>query len=137
MSTTTLYPAEKSKTITIEKNNKNELFVKANNWMVEVFNDAESVIQFTDKESGVVTGKYLMATIIRGTDVPVEKTYAIIKINVKDNATRINIIPDSYINNYNPLAGGVSYPVEKANLEIEKLIASFEDAMKKEKDIFN
>ena len=35
-----------------------DLYVSANNWMVETFTNAKSVIQFSDKEAGVVTGKY-------------------------------------------------------------------------------
>lgn len=39
---------------------QNELYVRANNWMVGNFTDAKSVIQFSDKEEGIVTGKYLL-----------------------------------------------------------------------------
>ena len=39
---------------------KNTNFVNANEWMVEVFNNAESVIQFSDKEAGIVKGKYIV-----------------------------------------------------------------------------
>ena len=84
--TTMLYPEQKSKIVNIANTNKSDLFVRANNWMVETFNNAESVIQFSDKENGIVTGKYLMQTIIKGTAVPVTKVFAIIKIRVKDNA---------------------------------------------------
>ena len=44
------------------KSNKNSNFIKANEWMVQSFNDAKSVIQFKDKEAGIVKGKYLMKT---------------------------------------------------------------------------
>ena len=39
---------------------KDENYVLANEWMVETFNNAESVIQFTDKESGTVRGNILL-----------------------------------------------------------------------------
>ena len=39
---------------------KNELYIKANQWMVKTFNNAKSVIQFQDKEAGKIMGKYLM-----------------------------------------------------------------------------
>ena len=39
---------------------KNINYVKANEWMVESFNSAKNVIQFSDKEEGIVKGKYLM-----------------------------------------------------------------------------
>ncbi|WP_107822016.1 DUF4468 domain-containing protein [Mangrovibacterium marinum] len=39
---------------------KDELYVKANEWMVRSFNNAKSVIQFQDKEAGKIMGKYLL-----------------------------------------------------------------------------
>lgn len=75
---------------------KETLFVKSNNWMIQTFNDAESVIQFSDKEEGVITGKYLMfGNIVRGSYGASADTrvYAIIKIQVKDNKARITITP--------------------------------------------
>jgi len=39
---------------------KDELFVKANEWMVKTFTSAESVIEYSDKEAGALMGKYLM-----------------------------------------------------------------------------
>jgi len=135
LNTTMLHPVQKSKIINIENTNKSDLFVRANNWMVETFNDAESVIQFSDKENGIVTGKYLMQTIIKGTEIPATKVFAIIKIRVKDNAANIELLPDSYINNYNPLAGGKSFTLENANSSMDILIASFEKYIRtKEKD---
>jgi hypothetical protein len=135
LTTTILYPEQKSKIVNIENTNKSNLFVRANNWMVETFNDAESVIQFADKENGIVTGKYLMQTIIKSTSIPAAKVFAIIKIRVKDNAANIEILPDSYVNSYNPWAGGKSFPLEDANLSMEVLMNSFEKYIKtKEKD---
>jgi hypothetical protein len=40
MSTTVLYPEEKEKIIVIENHKKQKLFIKANDWMVETFNNA-------------------------------------------------------------------------------------------------
>lgn len=75
---------------------KSELFLKANSWMVETFNNAESVIQHSDKEEGAIIGKYLMhGTLSAGlygvtTDT---RVYAIIDIRVKDDKARIEIKP--------------------------------------------
>lgn len=52
-----------TKVVNVEDATKTELYVRANNWMVSAFNNAESVIQFTDKETGTITGKYLLGTI--------------------------------------------------------------------------
>ena len=130
-----IQPDSKTKIINVENNNKQDLFIKANNWMAETFNDAKSVIQFTDKESGVVTGRYLMKSIITSTTTR-ENVYAIIKIQVKDNVAKIEIKPNSYVNSYNSFAGGESFPIEKANSSMELLMASFEVAIKAKKDSF-
>jgi len=39
---------------------KNELYVKANLWMVDQFSNAKSVIQFSDKEAGVFISGFTM-----------------------------------------------------------------------------
>jgi hypothetical protein len=76
--------------------NKNQLFVKANEWMVKTFNSAESVIQFSDKEEGTIIGKYLMFGEVHsgGYGVTVDnRVYAKIDIRIKDNKARISIEP--------------------------------------------
>jgi hypothetical protein len=96
--------------------------------MVETFNNAESVIQFSDKENGIVTGKYIMTTIITSTTTS-HGVYSIIKIQVKDGAAKITITPESYQNNANVFAGGVSYPIEKMNADIDALIDDFANSI--------
>jgi hypothetical protein len=66
--------------------------------MVQTFGDAESVIQFTDKEAGVVKGKYIMKEGTIGTSPYSKSTqpyFSIITIRVKDQASRIEIVPRS------------------------------------------
>jgi hypothetical protein len=77
---------------------KNANFVLANEWIVETFNDAKSVIQFTDKESGTIKGKYLMKDVYISTNPYVPSTepfYAIITLRVRDKKCRIEIDPPS------------------------------------------
>lgn len=79
---------------------KNANYVLANEWMVESFNDAKSVIQFTDKESGTIKGKYLLKSGGTTTDMwgivsSTPELYAIITMRVRDNACRIEIDPPS------------------------------------------
>ncbi|HBY66654.1 MAG TPA: hypothetical protein DEG69_02080 [Flavobacteriaceae bacterium] len=109
---------------------QNELYVKANSWMVTAFSDAESVIQFTDKESGTVMGKYYLAPVSLS-GYGAYGSYAIIKILVKDNAAKIEITPDkvTYMkgNTYN------MYNEESAKQKIENVLTSFEEYMKNEK----
>lgn len=116
---------------------KNALFVRANNWMVEQFVSAKDVIQFSDKESGVVTGKYLMnpATVIStyaNSSVINQETYAIIKIQVKDGAGKITIAPAEFsqLITQNKTQRELYYSEDKARAKIADLIASFKNYMK-------
>ncbi|PTN28985.1 hypothetical protein C6366_18615, partial [Desulfonatronum sp. SC1] len=45
--------------IEVPNHTKSEIYVKANAWFVETFNSAENVIEFNDRESGRVMGKYV------------------------------------------------------------------------------
>ena len=77
---------------------KDSNYIKANEWMVQTFNNAKSVIQFSDKEAGVVKGKYVMKVGVVSTSPYTQSTpdyYAIITIRVKDEASRIEIVPPS------------------------------------------
>lgn len=82
------------------ENSKSELYVKANTWMVESFNNAKSVIQFSDKENGIVIGKYLMKSYSYTTSTNYntedKEVYAIIKIQVKENATKMTVTPQPF-----------------------------------------
>lgn len=112
---------------------KDVLFVSANNWMVETFNNASSVIQFTDKESGTVTGKYLLKDTYAfsgATATPVG-IYAIIKIQVKDGASKITITPDNFQEITSSLVNeNFRYGKPQADAQIQGLIASFEAYVK-------
>jgi len=85
-------------------NNQDDLYIKSNTWMVERFNSAKSVVQFSDKEGGIVIGKYLMAEVpnvmgygvVSYTDV-----YARIKIQVKDEVAKITVTPEPFSIKYN------------------------------------
>ncbi len=126
-------PPQKTKTIENEFN-KDSNFIKANEWMVETFNDAESVIQFTDKEAGIVKGKYVMkkgsvtAGLYGGTNTT-DPFYAIITIRTKDNACRIEIDPPSGM--YTQKAYDVEYGFtpDTFNTEADVLISNFENSM--------
>ena len=43
---------------------KDSIYTKANLVFVDVFNNADSVIQFSDKESGVIKGKYISKVLV-------------------------------------------------------------------------
>ena len=87
-------PETISKTIVV-KSNHNSTYIKANEWMVQTFGNAESVIQFSDKEAGIVKGKYIMFKGVTATKYTAaqEAYYAMITLRVKDQAARIEVTP--------------------------------------------
>ena len=105
---------------------KAELFVKANLWMVDQFKSAKSVIQYSDKEAGVIKGKYLLAS------TPVEHVWmsyyvggdytATITITTSDNQITLKIEPVEL-----PRA---DYPQEKMDADVRALYTRFEKDFK-------
>ena len=112
---------------------RNDLFVKANNWMVETFNNAESVIQFSDKESGSVTGKYLLkkSVVYDGYKADDASIFAIIKLQTKDGAARITIDPDDFNEvNSTLVKKELWYTEETTRQQVADLISSYENYLK-------
>lgn len=116
---------------------KNTNFIKANEWMVENFNNALSVIQFTDKEAGIIKGKYLMKAGYNRAAAPyvaaisTKDFYAVITLRVRDNKSRIEIdLTDStyQITEY----AGTSYEPTPQELSAtgNRLMADFASHMK-------
>ena len=117
----------------IETNlSKNEIFVKSNQWMVKTFNNAESVIQFSDKESGTITGKYMLKqTFTIGLNyqtIPNGGIFAIINVDIKENKARITITPEEYSTSKSGNAQFI-YTEETARKDIEDLLNDFETYM--------
>ena len=107
-------------------------FVRANEWMVETFNNAESVIQFTDKEAGIVEGRYVMQEGLVSTSpysTPIPSFSAIITIRVKDNASRIEIDPPSGMYTQVSMKVEYGFTPEMFNESADELIANFERRM--------
>ena len=84
----------KGKTVVVEMPgaSKDELFVKASTWMVEAFNSSKSVVQYSDKEAGVIKGKYIISFTQGLLDAECE---SVITIECKDEKCRI-VISDPY-----------------------------------------
>jgi len=97
VSTAIVKSPEAMSSIVLTEDDKDTNFIKANEWMVENFNNAESVIQFTDKEAGIIKGKYLMKAGFYqpksqySSEIKTEATYAIITLRVRDNKAKIEI----------------------------------------------
>lgn len=114
------------KVIEVPGVSQNDLYVRANTWFVRTFNSAESVIEFQDKESGKIAGKYIVGYNYLLTEYLGKQT---ITVDVKEGKARIRI--------ENPMVRqrtgmGAKYsPVNKAHLDKLKpkwneLIADFE-----------
>ena len=119
---------------------KDELYVKANNWMAETFVSSKSVIQFTDKEAGVVTGRYLFkdfggVNLYSGYQ-DFGEIYAIIKIQVKDNASKITIDAEDFTEVQSSLNKEYRYTKEKAIEQINGLMDSYEKYLNSKDDNF-
>ena len=131
------------KVIEVPNESKDALFVKANNWAVSAFNSADSVIEFSDKESGTITGKYYMryhgasAYFWAGGDVA---PLTLIQVEVKDEKARISLkLSNVEYYNGNGAKFTTSYSgyfvesdVETLTARWNNLIADFEKALKTE-----
>lgn len=117
---------------------KDELFVKANDWMIGMFVDASSVIQFSDKEEGILIGKYLMNGETRtissfyGSSID-SRVYAKIDIRVRDNRARISIEPLSPWRYDESGLTIFDYSKEKFYEDMDRIMLSFYNAIKADK----
>lgn len=119
------------KVIPVENVSQNKLYVRANNWMVVAFKDAKSVVQFSDKESGTITGKYYLSPITASTQYGSgTDAYALINIQVKDGASKITITPDAF----DYMKGNIYtiYNEDLAKVKMTALVTSFEEAIQLE-----
>lgn len=119
------------KVIPVENVPQNKLYVRANNWMVGAFKDAKSVVQFSDKESGTITGKYYLTPITATTQYGAgTDAYAIINIQVKDGASKITITPDTF--DYMKGNMFTIYNEDIAKERMASIVTSFEETIQLE-----
>ena len=94
-SCTTIKPSEVkgvTKVVEVPGVSKDDLFVRASSWMVETFNSAKYVTQFSDKDAGVIKGKY---RITFPQFLAIGECEATFTIECKDGKCRI-VIDDPY-----------------------------------------
>lgn len=118
---------------------KDELFLKANRWMVAAFNNAESVIQHSDKVEGVIIGKYLMSGTISSGYMGVvtdTRVYAIVEIRVKDSKAKIDIKPQGSWRYDDSGMSVYDYSKEKAIKDMNTLANSFHQSLLKQEADF-
>lgn len=76
-----------SEVVDVAGASKDTLYTKANMWFVDAFRSAESVIQFSDKGSGVIKGKYIGDTVMAG--IYICKLSSTVTVEARDGRYRI------------------------------------------------
>ena len=137
-SCTTIKPSEVkgvTKVVEVSGASKDELFVKASSWLVDAFNSAKSVIQFSDKEAGVIKGKYRITFPQFLETGECEATFT---VECKDGKCRL-IIDDPY--NFRAddiystrITNMTKEGYESVTSDINALCLSFEKYLKEEHD---
>jgi hypothetical protein len=113
---------------------KDELFLKSNLGMVSAFKDARSVIQYSDKAEGILTGKYLLHYFTNSW-LDASPEYALIEIRTKDGKVRISVTPDNwkYMTNFSGTnERNWNYTKEMALADIDILCESFHKSLQAE-----
>ncbi len=127
MTFTMVSAPKKQKEIVID-GTKDELYVRANIWMARTFTSSKSVIQFQDKDNGVIVGKYLMLTAAPN-DV-----YSMVTIYVKDKKTKIEIEP---MGEWQYWDGIGSFSVDDCKKLMDGMILKYELFLKSNEQIWS
>ncbi|MBY0432482.1 MAG: DUF4468 domain-containing protein [Cyclobacteriaceae bacterium] len=119
---------------------KDELYVKANEWLVAAFTSAKSVIQFQDKEAGVIIGKYLLYpgepySTMSG-NYRTDEVYAIVDIRVKDGKVKAEIKPQGTWKQYEPGYSSYGYSKAEAKVDMNTMLSSLEKSLTKPRSEF-
>ncbi|MEP5935358.1 MAG: hypothetical protein ABJ218_09580 [Winogradskyella arenosi] len=124
---TETYEGEPMISILELETSKDSNYIKANEWMVETFGNAESVIQFTDKDAGIVKGKYMMYSGQIGTQYsPAVKSYFVmITLIVKDQVAKIEVDPINEFTITNYMGNKIGFTPEMFKSLAQELIKDF------------
>ncbi|WP_319228378.1 DUF4468 domain-containing protein [Draconibacterium orientale] len=111
---------------------QDQLYLKSNEWLIGIFKNAKSVVQHSDKDEGVILGKYLLTTIpfvdmLTGTSNYTD-VFATIDIRLKDNKARLAIQPYDYSYLENSMNKG--YNKEGIINEMEAIAEDFHSTLK-------
>ncbi len=110
---------------------KEELWLISMDWMVNEFVSAKDVIQFSEKEQGIIIGKGI--TQITYTLWPVDTCFTL-KIETKDNKARITVY-DPYIKTGDFIVQiNAKADLQKYQLKIAMIMISYERTIFKETD---
>jgi len=106
---------------------KSELYGMSNEWMVKTFTDARSIIQFSNLETGTISGKYIMYYSPPGQYSSEIAFYSIITIRIKDGKAQLTVDPQGILPRY---MGIEMFTMEQMKKEAESLISDYKDFMK-------
>jgi hypothetical protein len=70
---------------------KEQIFDKSNIWAVKSFNKADSVIEYSDKDTGTIAGKFTYTASILKFGQNVDRARCILTLKIKDNKAKISI----------------------------------------------
>ena len=127
---------EQAVVIEVPEKGKDELFVLANSWAVDAFNSAESVIEFSDKEAGIVKGNFESALSdgMRSSG----RARTTMTIEVKDGRARISFRDPMFIYERRELWSPVGWNpcegryLQQLNLHWDALASSLGEALRGE-----
>lgn len=66
-----------------------EIFLETNDWLVSTFKNANSVIEYSDKEKGVIIGKINANLPVGAFSLPTDTTWKL-RIDIKDGKSRFS-----------------------------------------------
>ena len=113
--------------VEVEGASSDELFVRANGWMTQAFNSAKAVIQYSDKDAGIIRAKYDSEFYIAWADCQCTTD---LLIECKDGKARLTIeAPYDFKSwttyGYSKVGNLTSGAKESLQLERDSLVASF------------
>jgi|GEM_PF-2570906 len=120
--------------ITDLKGDKSDLFVRSIDWMIYTFRNSANIIEYSDKEEGVIIGKYIAkgaASVIKGTEVD-NRVYFKVNITVKENKAKISVFPLGQWSYRKDRLDNYGYTKTNAIDDVNKLIKSYRNSVSKE-----
>lgn len=115
-------------TFEVKEQDKDLLFSKANTWLALSFKSSKNIIQYSDKEAGVLTGRFAIYPIVEtnGYGVQQDKSlYSGIHIRVKDNGAKISISPEDFYEVHSSINKSYRFTKDTAIVKSQEMITSF------------
>lgn len=111
-----------SDVVQVDSVRKDDLFIQAQKWFSEIYRDSKSVLQITDKEAGVLTGKanfYYEGPYVGSALMNSVVTYTI-SVYVKDGRYKYEIGNFNHLKTLGLLTSSDIYPYQNKTMESKK-----------------